>query len=598
MISGVSLLLMNELLLKHNYRNTLKDVLTSSLADETIRTFACMECMINGGSRDKKKLTGGSDGRQCSSARRVAFISNIEDTPFSRVCYRYGITHSSNLVLPRTKDLLLNSSAKIQEYLHYIPGNESYDLVCQGVLPLETIKATNIMSSSVVYVGILGDPRYNHALPIMINSTQPTHSKTNKKKEHSNPTFHALISRKIVNFNNTPQQLISDIDKSFKIILIQEMIAASLVYLRRTLCWSMSDIIIGTPTVWKEHSVSDQNVPITSSRNMVEHSIYDHYRSILSSKLEKNENYFKDEVSYLKDIIRSFGEFCNISTLVGHQSYRFLEVKKSRWNGDFLLSSRDCRLMNLDLENAIAEARYKSKVKYDNWRENQKKLTDSYQFKLLFKKIKHTSKEGSDTEETIIRVEERVIQTVRRSQRESGTTQRERKPVAPNARNVVVPTTYRATEKAPPFMSLNEKLAHAKKLRLSSNTQGSSITSRKQQNVQKTPKPVFIIDDTPIGKDNKIVDIEEDADNLNEYLVKAEDYRIDEQSVGEVKVTKDEQVIGDAKTTRDEQVEPIVNEAKVITKAPPAKSVAKQVRVKQVSKKRPVTHIDVQPIFD
>ena len=136
---------------------------------------------------------------------------------------------------------------------------------------------------------------------------------------------------------------IADIDATFKLVLILEYFAESLVLLRRYLCWDFENILyipqnVATPKRMNKLT-KDRLKKLHSKWSIADYAFYNYFNKTLWTKIKQQPNDFMAEVFYLKNSILKVKKYCvnNLPTP--------LRFKDSRWHRGFNFPQSACTLM-------------------------------------------------------------------------------------------------------------------------------------------------------------------------------------------------------------------------------------------------------------
>ncbi|CAI9735203.1 galactose-3-O-sulfotransferase 2-like [Octopus vulgaris] len=153
---------------------------------------------------------------------------------------------------------------------------------------------------------------------------------------------------------------ISDLDKDFHLVLIQEYFDISMILLKRKLCWQMKDML------YIERNVaSSRNTPILTAEDTnrfkkwakADYILYEHYLKVFWHKIRTEEDILS-EVYHYQSLLYQTKKFCMTKNSL------VLEIQASVWNKEILLLRKDCDIMlksELDLVYALQRA-YREKL--------------------------------------------------------------------------------------------------------------------------------------------------------------------------------------------------------------------------------------------
>lgn len=156
------------------------------------------------------------------------------------------------------------------------------------------------------------------------------------------------------------QKHLDEILPDFKVVLLNEYYDASLVLMKRRLCWNTEDIVymslhvrggytknqrLHSPEVLRQHQVLASE----------EYLIYDRLSKEFWTQVNDEGKEFWFEVEEFKSILSLFQTFCLEEVSNGKP----LTIKASRWHGNIRFGVEDCRMVTTDLEKFVLETRKK-----------------------------------------------------------------------------------------------------------------------------------------------------------------------------------------------------------------------------------------------
>ncbi|XP_046583036.1 galactosylceramide sulfotransferase-like, partial [Haliotis rubra] len=287
----------------------------------------------------------------------------------ANIVQRFGFTRNLNFVVPRKP---LHTSA--YNYIGHRRGSvsrnnilppppgETYDILWNHVT-YHHDAFRDVMPKETRYISILREPfdqfvsafeyyvlvgkhrkkilqQQRNPLAAYLDKEKPVSSKRewvrNSQSNDMGFKFSALSNR------TAAMAYISQIEKDFDLVMLMEYFDESLVLLKRTLCWSLKDILyfLHNKNTRRQHWMfSQEHYRKHQNLSRADYDLYTHFRKVFWKKVWSQGSDFFDEVRYFKQLLSQLRDYC----VVG----RTLEVAASRWEEGFVVDNRDCFYMNI-----------------------------------------------------------------------------------------------------------------------------------------------------------------------------------------------------------------------------------------------------------
>ena len=130
------------------------------------------------------------------------------------------------------------------------------------------------------------------------------------------------------------------LNSQFHLVMVVERFEESLLLLKRMLRWSIQDVIF-LPTNKHPHAglnLTDELRQKFREINFIDCAIYEYFVPILEEKIKREGEDLKEELSYFKGVLLNVKRFC-------HSQKSMLKILASKWNREFQISNRECKLM-------------------------------------------------------------------------------------------------------------------------------------------------------------------------------------------------------------------------------------------------------------
>ncbi|XP_060567600.1 galactose-3-O-sulfotransferase 2-like [Ruditapes philippinarum] len=137
------------------------------------------------------------------------------------------------------------------------------------------------------------------------------------------------------------------LQRNFKLVLVMEKFDESLVLLKRTMNWDISDIMY-LPTNSHSHKkthISKKDLAKFKSTNFLDYIIYNTFSSILDDKIKAGGQELKEEVEYFKSVLQMAKKFCDKGP--AHRK-EILKISESKWNKAFTFPYTECKYIKME----------------------------------------------------------------------------------------------------------------------------------------------------------------------------------------------------------------------------------------------------------
>ncbi|XP_066266121.1 galactosylceramide sulfotransferase-like [Branchiostoma lanceolatum] len=169
------------------------------------------------------------------------------------------------------------------------------------------------------------------------------------------------FSEKDYDNNTAVEEFVRGIENDFTTVLIIEYLPASLILLKRRMCWTFYDILYGHHPRRQRYKLK---TPITDDmkstfyqHNYADLMLYTRFNESFQRQISQEGADFQDEVSHFMRINKDVGSFCRSKKRQGKGK---MIVKKSKWNDAFSLGKSLCSryVRNRQYWDALLRSRY------------------------------------------------------------------------------------------------------------------------------------------------------------------------------------------------------------------------------------------------
>ncbi|XP_023225006.1 galactose-3-O-sulfotransferase 2-like [Centruroides sculpturatus] len=266
---------------------------------------------------------------QCSPRKNVVFLKTHKcaSSSIQNIFLRYTDKHNLTLVLPLFSSTNYLSSTKPfnRSMIGRVPWSSfGYNILCHHmVFNYPEVKA--LMPSDTIYVSIIRNPVsvfeslyvygnlkdfFNMSLQEYIKNTKNLSMiDTLKRRLGGNLGYNQIIydfGMSPSNFDKADviNKTITNIEKTFDLVMIAEMFDESLILLKNLMCWNFDDVVSFAINVRQDiykTQLNESEKVLLDEWNSVDRQLYDHFLEIFKKKLQfVNQNKLKDDVQQLK----------------------------------------------------------------------------------------------------------------------------------------------------------------------------------------------------------------------------------------------------------------------------------------------------------
>ncbi|CAN8001649.1 unnamed protein product, partial [Ixodes hexagonus] len=250
----------------------------------------------------------------CSRKSNVVFVNTHEcsNSTVATMFQRYGLTHSLNFVLPKEGPSLYIGHPKSFRWTMVQPlarPNLTYNLLVHHVV-YDRPEIARGMPNDTVYVTILRRPETSFQTTYRRCQLQKVFKMSLEEFIRDNKLTSSLLSRRLLggrvgfdqsSFNlglypgsspktPTSKDAIKTLETDFDIVMIGEKLDASLLLLKRLLCWDVADVAtlsFREPTDLQTLPLPAEAVSTLASFNELDDSIYKHFSRVVNARVKK-----------------------------------------------------------------------------------------------------------------------------------------------------------------------------------------------------------------------------------------------------------------------------------------------------------------------
>lgn len=283
--------------------------------------------------------------------RNLSFVLTSDPNYFSRKS-----TGHYALMTPKYRngyDILCNHGIfNYTTYSSILPKDTIYIAIVRDPLEL-FISAVNYYTQSKMYLSYLRTVPGNKLQNLIRNTTA---------YETGFYSYTRNVMARDLGFpaTSSPNRLnsyLTALDRTMKLVLLVEHFEESLILMKRYLHWSLEDILFIPNNVWKGvwsvKNLTASDVDLFAKRNSLDYTIYNYFYARFWQQFSGEDPDIHQEVLYFKTVLTKVSTFCTADrakTKGKRNEFSFedvglLIIPMSKWNEEFVVKEKDCKLM-------------------------------------------------------------------------------------------------------------------------------------------------------------------------------------------------------------------------------------------------------------
>lgn len=328
-------------------------------------------------------------GSTCKEKRNFVFIKTMKcaTQTVAMILRRFGYLRYLNFVLPKGDNLYLGWPF-ILEAQDYRPSRRPYNALVEHSVYNRTIMSA-LMPKDTKFITIIREP-FSHFRSVFNYFNVGNISKVEAKdqvsewllnlnkydtlyKSHQqsekrycipdgfsitkNLLSHCLgmpigfpVGRaNITNDDVKVLEYIHQLDAEFDLVMIMEYFHESLVLLKRTMCWSLQDLLYQAFNVgkygYKNTEPKEEHLQIYKHWSHLDYLLYDHFNRTFWKKIQMQTDNFQQEVATFTKIQADVSEYCSHMT----EKEPALQVTATDFNEAFSVTKETCLMLGVEL---------------------------------------------------------------------------------------------------------------------------------------------------------------------------------------------------------------------------------------------------------
>ncbi|GFR60462.1 galactose-3-O-sulfotransferase 3 [Elysia marginata] len=344
--------------------------------------------------------------RKGPAIRQVVFakVHKAASSTMQNIFLRFALARNLSVLLPKKRPHLGERGSRLRrdELVPHPQGKQFYDILCNHLI-FDEQQVSKFFLKTAVRVAIVREPLKQSLSALKYyTTTYPSHALKNGFSKHKddpingylqNPQdFYSMSSGPSYSFINNRMSVdlgfdlhhfeeskkdqkkirafLEQVESQFDMVLVSDYFDESLVLMRRTLRWSLKDIIYLKVNVAKRkrnEAPAWQNTPILNSTitrrfrewDEIDYQLYAHFLNIFWETVAREPS-FKEEVDAFREIQQDVTHFC-----VYNKKAKKLRIPKSNWTDSFTVFRNSCRLMSMKEPRFIDKMRRRQIKQYE-----------------------------------------------------------------------------------------------------------------------------------------------------------------------------------------------------------------------------------------
>ncbi|XP_046373409.2 galactose-3-O-sulfotransferase 2-like [Haliotis rufescens] len=305
--------------------------------------------------------------------QHVAFVKTHKaaSSTVLNILYRFASERGLVIILPKVGNYLTGRYLN-KTRIFPPPKGKKFDILCNHAL-FNYTSFSSYLPTDTEYIGIVREPfqrfvsavhyfrftqpkEYLQRIPGRRGAILKTYLENPMAWEPENPMQSMTNNRMAIDFGFPAQLLRNEslfdeylisLNKTFRVVMIAEQFDESLVLVKRTLNWSLKDVIY---TI-KNRARFKIRVPGIEGKLMMnfyqvsnlDKKLYDFSLKRFRKQIEQEGPDFHKEVEYFRTLRENVASFCT-----RWQRKPKLEIPPSNWSRGFSVTRRECTLLRLE----------------------------------------------------------------------------------------------------------------------------------------------------------------------------------------------------------------------------------------------------------
>ena len=342
--------------------------------------------------------------REGPEIRQVVFskVHKAASSTMQNIFFRFSLARNLSVLLPKKQTSISENSRYIHRnsVVPHPEGKQFYDILCSHVL-FDQEQISKFFPETAARIAIVREPvkQALSALVYYFTVWDPTRAlrkgcsrykddPINSFLRHPQHFYNQIYGPSASYINNRMsvdlgfdlnefeaskrnttkiQTFLRQVQAQFDLVLLSDYFDESLVLMRRTLRWSMRDIVYLQINVKKKDKNSVWlKEPILNSEirqrfrdwDVIDFQLYDHFLNIFLRTISK-EPLFQEELKVFRAVQMDVKYFCLIN-----KTAKSLIIPESAWNDKFTISRYDCELMAMEEIPMTSYMRSKQHTRY------------------------------------------------------------------------------------------------------------------------------------------------------------------------------------------------------------------------------------------
>ena len=291
-------------------------------------------------------------------------VHKAGSTTIQNFFFRFGLKHNLTFALPEEQHFF----AKNVVAMPVVPGHHRDILACHSRYSRSFFES--VLPKDTVNIGIIREPldrmisaayyyRDVWRRPLLINVPRLNfiHNLVNRPDLYELKPFSETKNAMGDDFGFSPTITVNDtvkikhhlemLKKDFELVLVMEKIDESLILMKRTLNWELSDVIYLKSNSHAHKPVLLNQTELSKFKNtcFLDYAVFDTFNEIFDARLSLEGSEFRQEVEHFKSVLDLVKDYCDKKSKV--RLRKSLNIDKSAWNERFEITDGDCYYLQM-----------------------------------------------------------------------------------------------------------------------------------------------------------------------------------------------------------------------------------------------------------
>ena len=291
-------------------------------------------------------------------------VHKAGSTTMQNIFFRFGLKHNLTFVLPEKGHYFMATRSAMP----VAPGHHRDILACHSRYSRKLFGS--VLPKDTVNIGIIREPldrmisaayyyRDVWRSPLLINVPRLNfiHNLVNRPDLYELKAFTKTKNAMGNDFGFSPTITVNDtliikhhlemLKKDFKLVMVMEKFDESLILMKRTLNWELSDVIYLKSNSHAHQPVLLNKTELNKFKNtcFLDYAVFDTFNEIFDARLSLEGPEFRQEVEYFRSVLDLVKDYCDKKSKV--RLRKSLNIDKSAWSERFEITDSDCYYLQM-----------------------------------------------------------------------------------------------------------------------------------------------------------------------------------------------------------------------------------------------------------